>query len=734
MSLLPSRNLVDSASSSSERSSSTSSFDHGSISSERPQNCSPPSFRSLRISDRAASSSVAFDNFSGSVAPASDASGPSSQKVNEWEASSDENGPTHQLVGQSLQHANQNPAKLSGFSNGNQTTGSRENRRRTQMVSGNHLLNFHYNPISRSQPRPRAPPPRRPLRRKRYNKDLFLQANYKFVVLDSGDYAPESLDPDKMLNWEDIICVKYLTPFQVQCPICLEDPLCPQITHCGHIFCFPCIMQYLMLGEDDSKTTYSKKCPLCFTLISSNDLYTIQIENVKQYRVGECAEFMLLTRQKDSFVLSQKNCRGQNANNEIQDFFSKFTFTVDVDLSVREAMSDLDSWLARADSGLIDDLEKLPYVCTAIKQLEQRKKYWHVRLASNGFIPNTGEVQRMNSANCVGDRSASVDNLSSDWAETTDTTAEPLYDNDRISSYSFNDNKNVYERFNSFGDGRDRESYNFYQAIDGQLLILHPLNMRCLLNHYGHYDKLPSRIGGKILQLETVTQSEAMRRRYRFLSHFSLTTTFQFCEIDLSGMLPGDALSPFMDEIKNREKQRKRLAWKENREKKKAEAVEFSSLHVPVNLEQTFQDEPLNFSMDDFEALVSPTVTSSSPPNIGGRPSFSNVARLGFASGHDSLGLNLEETSSLPRIGMRHDSLATIGVRNNGAPSFANVASRGKTPEKLDGPKTNETSFANVASRGKTPEKLDGPKANETGKKGKKQSRLLLSTAGSRRY
>ncbi|CAI9285856.1 unnamed protein product [Lactuca saligna] len=34
-------------------------------------------------------------------------------------------------------------------------------------------------------------------------------------------------------------------------------------------------------------------------------------------------------------------------------------------------------------------------------------------------------------------------------------------------------------------------------------------------------------ISGKILQLESVTQSEAMRRRYRYLSHFSLTTTFQ---------------------------------------------------------------------------------------------------------------------------------------------------------------------------------------------------------------
>ena len=47
------------------------------------------------------------------------------------------------------------------------------------------------------------------------------------------------------------------------------------------------------------------------------------------------------------------------------------------DLSIRQAMSYLDNWLARANSGPVDDLEKLPYVCAAMEQLEQRKKYWN---------------------------------------------------------------------------------------------------------------------------------------------------------------------------------------------------------------------------------------------------------------------------------------------------------------------------------------------------------------------
>ncbi|WJX51028.1 hypothetical protein P8452_37260 [Trifolium repens] len=55
-----------------------------------------------------------------------------------------------------------------------------------------------------------------------------------------------------------------------------------------------------------------------------------------------------------------------------------------------------------------------------------------------------------------------------------------------------------------------------------------------------------TRISGRILQLETETQSKAMRRRYQFLSHFPLTTIFQLCEVDLSEILPPEALAPFV--------------------------------------------------------------------------------------------------------------------------------------------------------------------------------------------
>ncbi|KAL2529271.1 RING/U-box superfamily protein [Forsythia ovata] len=754
MSISPSKNLGSTSSSSAQHSSQSSLSVHGFLSpapsqqhhrgSNLPQQSFHTSFGSLRISDA----------FQGQVAPTAGYADGSSREVNECENQNDNRSLTHQTSGKSSHHEAATQAGVGSTERREKSSATRVNvrsrqitpstssqgrtnltGRKAQMVSGNHLLNFHYDPVPIFRPQPRASPARRQHKRKPYNKDLFLQANYKFVLLDSGNYELESMDPDKMLCWEDIICLKYSTSFPVQCPICLEDPLCPQITSCGHIFCFPCILQYFSMDEDDHKVEHWKKCPLCFTMISSKDLYTIQIENVEQHNIGDEIEFVLLTRQKDSFTLSLKNNEGINIEAEIQDSFSKFSLTSDVDLSVREAMSDLDSWLARAYSGLVDDIEKLPYVCAAMKQLEQRKNYWNEHHVSNRKKAHTSSYGSPPAAKATDDNYSAREFLQGTtstgindkpkWLQksTPDEVDGQLLlgaqvanvneslDHDGSPSSSFDENKNVYMHPNGFKDITYIDCYHFYQAVDGQHLILHPLNMKCLLHHYENYEKLPNRITGKILQLETVTQSEAMRRRYRFLSHFSLTTTFQLCEIDLCGVLPSESLSPFMDEIMNREKQRKRLARKESKDKIKAESAATQFVPMPYYLAQSSYDVPPSFSMDDFEALGSPPVTSSSPPTIGERQSFSSVARFGFAAGHDSPALKTEEAQALPKIDVPHDSSDAAGLRNTGSLSFANVTSRAKPVEGLH-----------------------MSKVNESGKKGKKSSRVLLSTAGGRRY
>ncbi|XP_042501141.1 RING finger protein 10 isoform X2 [Macadamia integrifolia] len=670
--------------------------------------------------------------------------GKSSQLRGHQRGSSQPNG---QLPGANC--CNHSPP--SNGSVGFQGTSTHSAVRKNQMMNANHLLNFHYDPISR--PQPRIPPPRRQQKIKPYNKDLFIQANFKFVVLDTGSHDLDLMDPDKMLDWEDVVCVRFLTPFSVQCPICLESPLCPQITSCGHIFCFPCILRYLMMGEEDHKGDCWKKCPLCFMMISSKDLYTIYIDNVKQYHDGDHVKFVLLTRPKDSLIPSHKNKLGKEdstlcSNDELCDSFSKFTLASDVDLSVREAKSELDGWLARAESGLVDDLEKLPYVCAALEQLEQRKNFWSVRRACSSSSPLKKSVTPNSRSNtCKYEKTESLGFLTVNADSPADSEAfgpasvtpvgfknelkwpgsldaenldvedylvqiadmpESSEGQEKELSSSYDESNNSKRHSYGSRDVKEKDSYTFYQVDDGQHLILHPLNLKCLLHYYGGYDLLPSRISGKILQLENVTQSEAMRRRYRYLSHFSLTTTFQLCEIDLSEMLPPDALSPFKDEIRKRENQRKRIAKKELEEKVKAEAAAIHAMPIPVGL-STYHDT--TYSMDDFEALGSSSVASS-PPVVGEGKRFSDVTRLGFAAGYDSPSLKVEECT---------DSLSNTSVMGNASG--------------LTGPRGTATqTFANIISAAKSADSVEVPKMNGFGKKGKKPSRVLLSTAGGRRY
>lgn len=405
-------------------------------------------------------------------------------------------------------HRNQQPP-LSANSQGNTPLAGRK----SQMVNGNYLLNFQYDPISRSQQRgPPPPPARRQRKRKPYNKDLFLQANFKFMVLDSGNYSPESMDPDKMLQWEDIICMTYSTPFPVQCPICLEQPLCPQITSCGHIFCFPCILQYLFLGDEDNKGDCWKRCPLCFVMISVKDLYTVHITNVKQYQVGDSIEFTFLTRKKDSFTLSLKNNQEMDnsscVDGDVSDPFSKFTLISDVDLSVRRAISDLDGWLARADSGLVDDLEKLPYVCAAMQQLEQRKKYWNEHKAldiekSSNLIDDAHQMP----STAANDMDADDENYSSgsrtsstDFPDqskvvvsdksTAGVSQDQTSDMDNVFikqemnlSSSYEEKNGIQRLSNGIEDTKENDSYNFYQVTDGNwtsFCVLYPCFLLCI--------------------------------------------------------------------------------------------------------------------------------------------------------------------------------------------------------------------------------------------------------------
>ena len=173
--------------------------------------------------------------------------------------------------------------------------------------SMNHLLSFTLPPRSRP---PLAGPARRSRRGATYtpfNKERYVNAQYRFLVKPTGDYTAYFADPDIYLNWSDILQVVIPTssaltgvgssaPIADQprepahegaaCPICLSPPTAPRMTKCGHVFCYPCILHYLTLKDDNHgkpaapklqpSTQKWRRCPICWDAVYARDLKAVR--------------------------------------------------------------------------------------------------------------------------------------------------------------------------------------------------------------------------------------------------------------------------------------------------------------------------------------------------------------------------------------------------------------------------------------------------------------------------
>ncbi|KAG0260988.1 hypothetical protein DFQ27_003233 [Actinomortierella ambigua] len=147
--------------------------------------------------------------------------------------------------------------------------GNTKNTKKNQ-VSLNHLLNFSF-PV-REEPQIMGP-----VRRRRnanyqpFDKERFINANFRFLVNPKSDYTPSMVDPDVRIRWEDIEQV--LISVQQACPICLQPPVAARITKCGHVYCFSCVLHYLALNDTNKNW---RKCPICWDAIYEKDLKSVR--------------------------------------------------------------------------------------------------------------------------------------------------------------------------------------------------------------------------------------------------------------------------------------------------------------------------------------------------------------------------------------------------------------------------------------------------------------------------
>lgn len=151
----------------------------------------------------------------------------------------------------------------------------------------------------------------------------YVSAQYRFLVKPTGDYTAYFADADIYLNWGDILSVLIPTssalsgaatlalPSSSQpslethegaaCPICLSPPTAPRMTKCGHVYCYPCILQYLSTTDGPASAGPApipgapagasvnsgnaltgptnrqwKRCPICWDAVYVRDLKAVR--------------------------------------------------------------------------------------------------------------------------------------------------------------------------------------------------------------------------------------------------------------------------------------------------------------------------------------------------------------------------------------------------------------------------------------------------------------------------
>ena len=493
-------------------------------------------------------------------------------------------------------------------------------------------------------------PARKTARRGVYRKELFLQANFRFLVADWADLKGSATDPDHMADWDDVVLVEAGAREPLSCPVCFDEPpACPQVTLCGHAFCFPCIARHSVTNRREGEPA---KCPMCFTPVRLADLRTVRRRPTAPPAVGAKTRMSLLSRHRDSSVPRPARGGGRDvpplaewprsrhvSDGGACDVYAKYTLTGDEAALAEEERMALEARVAKmAEEGGVDAEAELPYALLACDVLQTRTQAWGERRARRAGLPppERGPSRRdaaAAAAAAAAERAAAERAANAAFPALPDRPARPPpgaksaaflmgkaveaasaftddEDEDSSDSSSEDDDDDDDDRERtepaatttpsdgteesaerpsmvaenasskgghldrpggsggSGGSGSDqpREMYHFYQAEDGQPVILHSACLKVLLARFGSYDALPPTIEATVVELEHHTQDEETRRRAAHLRHLPLTTAYALAELDLSDIVGQEAMETHGEELRARERHRRRRAAAARRE------------------------------------------------------------------------------------------------------------------------------------------------------------------------
>lgn len=221
-----------------------------------------------------------------------------------------------------------------------------------------------------------------------------------------------------------------------------------------------------------------RKCPICYEAIHELDLKSTSIIQQSNFSVGNEVTFQLMRRKKGSMAIERITPEMKNTDkilhvseNDENQKFSKFLLS-----DVSEILTIIEREKHELLFDQDPDCPEFVFIQQALSLLDQRK------------------------CEVLKDVSPSTEKI--------------------------DDNVNLTEEDNE-------KYYYFYQSEDAQNIFLHPLNIKMLQTMYDSLSDAPESIKGRILQKESQSMDDILRRKFTCLGHLPLTCQFEIVEIEI---------------------------------------------------------------------------------------------------------------------------------------------------------------------------------------------------------
>jgi len=388
----------------------------------------------------------------------------------------------------------------------------------------------------------------------------YVNAQYRFVVKPTFDSQRHLNDPDLPLPWQDIAQV--LVPMTSDavvaahgtaesdqagtCPICLSPPTAPRMTRCGHVFCYACMLHYLIVAENGTKTRgsmrHAKRCPICWDDVMARDL---------------------------------KAVLWVDGQHEAQRHRRAFL----------EGHSDAD---VPDDMLILRLVERPSDACVALP----RSATWPSELGSRCLLCSHPDALLY--ARCVrATPEHLVESLRADMAGVEAATREAqAYEPDELSlEFLRVTHEQLQEQLltalsmppmpverPASEQRAAHTSYFYYQTASGQYVFLHPIDIKVLLSRFQTYANFPDTLVVAVQGADEGTVDEALRKKCKYLAHLPMSADVTFIEVDWArtaavppNVQPAIPWEPWADVLAERSQRRLNKAAREEKSRKRAQ-------------------------------------------------------------------------------------------------------------------------------------------------------------------